>query len=51
MFQGRLNKSVVLAGGVRIADGMAQGVGGEVGTLGQKEEAAVEGEAAFVIRP
>ena len=51
MFQGRLNKSVVLADGVGIADGVAQGVGGEVGALGQEEEAAVEGEAALVIRP
>ena len=51
MFQGRLNKSVVLTGGVGIADGVAQGVGGEVGALGQEEEAAVEGEAALIIRP
>ena len=51
MFQGRLNDLVVLAGGAGIADGMAQGVGGEVGALGQEEEAAVEGEAALVIRP
>ena len=51
MFQGRLNKSVVLAGGVGIADGVAQGVGGKVGALGKKEETAVEGEAALVIRP
>ena len=51
MFQGRLNDLVVLAGGVGIADGVAQGVGGEVGALGQEEEAAAEGEAALVIRP
>lgn len=51
MLQGRLNESVVLAGGVGIADGVAQGVGREVWALGKKEEAAVEGEAALVIRP
>lgn len=51
LFQGCLNESVVLADGVGIADGMAQGVGGEVGALGQEEEAAVEGEAALIIRP
>ena len=51
MFQGRLNKSVVLAGGVGIADGVAQGVGGEIGALGQEKETAVKGEAALIIRP
>ena len=40
-----------MADGVGIADGMAQGVGGEIGALGQEEEAAVEGKAALVIRP
>ena len=42
---------VVLAGRIRVADSLTQCVRRQVRALGKKEEAAVEGETALVIRP